>query len=72
MSQKTDIIKARGKIEEVLPGATFRVVLENNHVVIAHLSGKMRKNNIRLSLGDEVTVEMSTYDLSKGRITFRY
>ncbi len=69
---KTDAIEVRGRIEEVLPGAKFRVILENAHEVIAHLSGKMRVNNIRLGVGDEVKVELTPYDLTKGRITFRF
>ena len=66
-----EIIEVEGTIEELLPAATFRVKLENGHEIIAHLSGKMRKNRIRLSLGDRVKVEMTPYDLSKGRIAFR-
>lgn len=69
---KTDTLEVRGRIDEVLPGAKFRVVLENGHEVIAHLSGKMRVYNIRLGVGDEVKVEMTPYDLTKGRITFRF
>lgn len=69
---KTDVIEIKGTIEELLPGATFRVKLENDHMVIAHLAGKLRKNNIRLGLGDDVKVEMTPYDLTKGRITYRF
>lgn len=69
---KTDVLEVRGRIDEVLPGAKFRVILENNLEVIAHLSGKMRVNNIRLGVGDEVKVELTPYDLTKGRITFRF
>lgn len=69
---KTDIIEIKGTIEELLPGAKFRVKLENDHMVIAHLAGKLRKNNIRLGLGDDVKIEMTPYDLSKGRITYRF
>ncbi len=69
---KTDALEVRGRIDEVLPGAKFRVILENAHEVIAHLSGKMRVNNIRLGVGDEVKVELTPYDLTKGRITFRF
>ena len=72
MKNKTDVLEVRGTIEEALPGATFRVKLENGHEILAHLSGKMRMNHIRLSLGDEVRIEMTPYDLSKGRITFRF
>jgi translation initiation factor IF-1 len=57
---------------ELLPNATFRVQLENGHTVLAHTSGRMRKNRIRVLAGDKVTVEMTPYDLSKGRITFRH
>ncbi|MFB6181706.1 MAG: translation initiation factor IF-1 [Candidatus Magasanikbacteria bacterium] len=65
-------IEAKGTVEETMPGAKFKVQLENDHEVIAHLSGKMRVNNIRISVGDEVKVEMSPYDLEKGRIIYRY
>jgi translation initiation factor IF-1 len=65
-------IEFRGSIEELLPGATFRVMLENGSEIIAHLSGKMRMHRIRLAVGDDVKVEMTPYDLSKGRITFRF
>ncbi len=68
---KKDVIEIQGVVTELLPAATFRVKLENDHEIIAHLSGKMRKNRIRLSLGDRVKVEMTPYDLSKGRISFR-
>ena len=61
----------QGTILEALPNTMFRVELENGHVVIAHISGKMRKNYIRILTGDKVTVEMTPYDLSKGRIVFR-
>ena len=61
----------QGKVIEVLPNTVFRVKLENDHTITAHISGKMRKNYIRILNGDNVTVEMSPYDLSKGRITFR-
>jgi translation initiation factor IF-1 len=61
-----------GKITETLPNATFRVELENGHAVLAYLSGKMRKYYIRVLLGDRVKVEMSPYDLTRGRITYRY
>lgn len=69
---KQETIEVRGRIEEVLPGAKFRVILENELEVIAHLSGKMRVHNIRLGVGDEIKVELSPYDLTKGRITFRF
>ena len=68
---KQDLLEFRGKVVELLPNAMFRVKLENNHEVLAHTSGKMRKNRIRVLAGDKVTVEMTPYDLTKGRITFR-
>ena len=68
---KEDTIEMQGKVIEVLPNTVFRVQLENDHVITAHISGKMRKNYIRIMNGDNVTVELSPYDLSKGRITFR-
>ena len=66
-----DTIEMQGPVIEVLPNTVFRVKLENDHVITAHISGRMRKNYIRILNGDSVTVEMSPYDLSKGRITFR-
>jgi translation initiation factor IF-1 len=69
---KEDLIEFTGIIEELLPNAMFRVKLENGHTVLAHSSGRMRKNRIRVLEGDKVTVEMTPFDLSKGRITFRY
>ena len=66
-----DTIEMQGKVIEVLPNTVFRVQLENDHVITAHIYGKMRKNYIRIMNGDNVTVELSPYDLSKGRITFR-
>lgn len=69
---KEDLIEFEGVVEELLPNAMFRVVLENGHEVLAHTSGKMRKNRIRVLAGDKVTVEMTPYDLSKGRIKFRH
>jgi len=68
---KEDTIKVEGKIEELLPNMTFRVVLENGVRVLAHLCGKMRMRNIRVLVGDSVTVEMSPYDLTKARIIYR-
>ena len=65
-----DTIEMQGTVIEVLPNTVFRVKLENDHVITAHISGRMRKNYIRILNGDNVTVEMSPYDLSKGRITF--
>ena len=68
---KEDVIEVSGKIIEVLPNATFQVELENGHKILAHVSGKLRMNFIRILPGDKVTVEMSPYDLTKGRITRR-
>ena len=68
---KEDCIELEGTVVETLPNTMFRVELENGHVVIAHISGKMRKNYIRILTGDKVTVEMTPYDLTKGRIKFR-
>ena len=72
MTVKKDVLEVRGSIEELLPGAKFRVKLENDHEIMAHLAGKMRMYRIRLGVGDEVKVELTPYDLSKGRITYRY
>ena len=69
---KEDAIVLEGHASEALKGGHFRVVLDNGHDVLGHLSGKMRKNRIRVLAGDRVNVEMTPYDLSKGRITFRY
>ncbi|MBN9485673.1 MAG: translation initiation factor IF-1 [Alphaproteobacteria bacterium] len=69
---KEDLIEFNGVVEELLPNAMFRVKLDNDHTILAHTSGKMRKNRIRVLAGDRVTVEMTPYDLSKGRITFRF
>ena len=68
---KEDVIEVSGKIIEALPNATFQVELENGHKILAHVSGKLRMNFIRIIPGDKVTVEMSPYDLTKGRITWR-
>jgi len=68
---KEDLIETEGKIIEALPNAMFKVGLENGHVVLAHISGKMRVNFIRILPGDKVKLELSPYDLSRGRITFR-
>lgn len=68
---KEDHIEMEGTVVETLPNTMFRVELENGHVVTAHISGKMRKNYIRILTGDRVTVEMTPYDLTKGRITYR-
>lgn len=69
---KQDLIRVDGTIEETLPNTQFRVKLENDHVILAHVSGKMRMNFIKILQGDKVTVELSPYDLSKGRIVYRY
>ncbi len=69
---KEEMLEFPGKVTELLPNAMFRVKLDNDHEVLAHTSGKMRKNRIRVLAGDRVTVEMTRYDLTKGRITFRY
>ncbi|MBL7003477.1 MAG: translation initiation factor IF-1 [Gammaproteobacteria bacterium] len=68
---KGDHIEMQGTVRDTLPNTMFRVELENGHVVTAHISGKMRKHYIRILTGDKVTVELTPYDLSKGRITFR-
>lgn len=68
---KSDLIEVQGRVIEALPNAMFRVQLDNGHEVLAHLAGKMRKNYIRVLLGDRVTVELSPYDLGRGRITYR-
>ena len=68
---KEDAIEFQGVVSELLPNAMFKVKLDNDHEVIAHTSGKMRKNRIRVLAGDRVTVEMTPYDLTKARITFR-
>jgi translation initiation factor IF-1 len=69
---KEDLIEFGGTVTEVLPNAMFRVKLENEHEVLAHTSGRMRKNRIRVLTGDRVTVEMTPYDLTRGRITYRF
>jgi translation initiation factor IF-1 len=68
---KEEHLELEGTVIETLPNTMFRVQLENGHVIIAHISGKMRKNYIRILTGDKVTVEMTPYDLTKGRITYR-
>jgi len=70
--QKKDVIEMEGTITEPLPNAMFRVQLDNGHEVLAHISGKMRMNYIRILKGDRVLVELSPYDLTRGRITYRY
>ena len=71
MSDTKEVIEVEGTVLETLPNAMFRVELENGHVVLAHISGKMRKHYIRLVPGDRVEVELTPYDLTKGRISFR-
>lgn len=68
---KDDVIEVEGKVIEVLPGSKFKVELENKHTVLAHVSGKIRMNYIRILPGDTVTIELSPYDLTRGRITYR-
>jgi len=72
MGKRDDVIETEGKVLEVLPNAMFKVELQNGHVILAHLSGKMRMHFIRILPGDKVTVEISPYDLTKGRITYRH
>ena len=69
---KEDTIQMQGEVVEMLPNATFRVKLENGHVVLGHISGKMRMHYIRILPGDRVQVELTPYDLARGRITYRY
>ena len=68
---KNDVIEVEGKVLEVIPGGNFYVQLENGHKIEAHVSGKMRLNNIRIAPGDKVMIELSPYDLTRGRITYR-
>ena len=69
---KEELIEMRGKVDEVLPDSRYRVTLDNGHQMVAYTSGKMRKNHIRILAGDNVSLELSPYDLTKGRITFRH
>lgn len=69
---KEDVIEVTGTVAETLPNAMFRVTLENGHKILAHISGKMRMHFIRILPGDKVTVELSPYDLTRGRITYRF
>ncbi|MHB9880487.1 translation initiation factor IF-1 [Pacificimonas sp. ICDLI1SI03] len=69
---KEELIEMNGRVTELLPNAMFRVMLENDHEVLAHTAGKMRKNRIRVLVGDEVLCELTPYDLTKGRITYRF
>ena len=71
MASQKEVIKLTGNVVEALPNTQFRVELENGHVIVAHISGRMRKNYIRLVPGDRVEVELTPYDLTKGRISFR-
>lgn len=68
---KEELIEFEGVVQELLPNATFRVKLENDHMILAHTSGRMRKNRIRILAGDRITVEMTPYDLTKGRVIHR-
>ena len=72
MTNLKEVIKLQGKVVEALPNTQFKVQLENGHCIIAHISGKMRKHYIRLVPGDKVEVELTPYDLTKGRITYRH
>jgi translation initiation factor IF-1 len=72
MSNKEELLEFEGKVVEILPNAMFRVVLDNGHEILAHTSGRMRKHRIRILLGDKVTVEMTPYDLTKGRVIHRH
>lgn len=67
-----DVLELRGRVEELLPSAKFKIKLENGHILLGHLAGKMRLNRIRILPGDEVKVEVSSYDLTKGRIVYRF
>jgi translation initiation factor IF-1 len=69
---KEETIMVKGRVIDVLPNAKFRIEIENGHVLLGHISGKVRKNNIKILVNDVVDVEVSAYDLSKGRITYRY
>jgi translation initiation factor IF-1 len=69
---KEELIEMRGKVDEMLPDSRYRVTLENGHQLVAYTGGKMRKHHIRILAGDQVTLELSPYDLTKGRITFRH
>ena len=72
MAEKEKAIEVEGKVLEALPNAMFKVELDNGHVVLAHISGKMRMHYIRILPGDKVKIELSPYDLTRGRITYRY
>jgi|TARA_B100000809_G_scaffold52521_2_gene47853 translation initiation factor IF-1 len=72
MANKDDVIQAEGTVVKVLPATMYRVKLDNGHELLAHISGKMRKHFIKITAGDRISVEISPYDLSKGRITYRH
>lgn len=72
MAKEDNVIEFQGIVQDVLPNTQFIVKLENDHEILAHVSGKIRLNNIRILPGDKVTVELSTYDLTRGRITYRH
>ena len=72
MAKKKDTIQMEGVVLEALPNTTFRVKLDNGHIILAYISGRMRKNYIRILPGDRVTVELTPYDLTRGRIVYRY
>jgi translation initiation factor IF-1 len=72
MASKDGVIEVEGVVLEALPNAMFKVELSNGHIILAHVSGKIRQNNIRIIPEDRVLIQMSTYDLNRGRITFRY
>ena len=69
---KQDLLEFKGKVTELLPNTMFRVILENNHEILAHIAGKLKKNRIRILTGDNVLVEVTPYDLTKGRIIYRF
>ena len=71
MAKEDNVLEFKGKVEMLLPNAMFRVILENGHIVVAHTAGKLKKNRIRILQGDNVTVAVSGYDLTKGRIIYR-
>ncbi len=72
MTNTKEVIEVEGTIVEALPNATFKVELDNGHIILAHISGKMRMHYIKILPGDKVTIEMTPYDLTKGRITYRH
>ena len=71
MAKNNDVLEFEGQITDVLPGQLFKVLLENGHIVVCYTSGRLRKNRIRLVLGDQVRIEMTPYDMTKGRVTYR-